>query len=539
VTLHLVDVASYQGALRAEDVKAAGFGAVNLKISHGLGAKSVHPDLARWVLDARRIGLGISTFHFMTADAPGEDQAEYAYRRIMSLGLLGGTAHQMDVESDPAPSLASVRSYLERMTQLLGRPVALYTGDWWWAARKGWDVHDLSPYLWAAPNAGYLGSYPGDTSKHWTAGYGGWPTLAVMQYGVGPLPGGRIDVSKSAIRDETVWRDLTLGRAGMSYAPQSLLDARTFYIVTLKKAGFTIAPAAVGIVGDDSHANAGTSYHLGKDALKSTAYSIVESSRDRNGLTNAAAALDLGWFEITVGGKRHNLRTFSIWLVAQCKAGTPDTADIREVIYSTDGETVKRYDRLGIRTTGDSSHTSHTHISRFRDAEKSDSLTRLLKRYFTEIGVLEDDEMAITLDEIGDEFEKRFKAVLASAKQSDGTPTSLIGRLTLDQGIPNGIKDGAPRDNAWAVIRDLGIALRTVGATAQATLRKVTDDDAEADRIMAEVNRRSDELSRAVAGVPLEVLNALGDSNVSDEQAAQALAVLLGDRWPRIARMAG
>lgn len=43
--------------------------------------------------------------------------------------------------------------------------------------------------------------------------------------------------------------------------------------------------------------------------------------------------------------------------------------------------------------------------------------------------------------------------------QPDGTPTSEAGHAVLSQGIPNGLKAGAPRDEAWVVIRDLGQAM--------------------------------------------------------------------------------
>ncbi len=172
----------------------------------------------------------------------------------------------------------------------------------------------------------------------------------------------------------------------MTYAPDTLLVARRLLIDTVP--GLT--GAEVGIVGDGPHAATGSSYHLGKSQLRSDSYSIVESSRDRNGLTDAAAALDIGEFSFTRNGKTHNLRTFSAWLVAQCKAGTADTKDIREVIYSTDGTTVKRWDRLGRRSIGDSSHRWHTHISYFRDSEKRDK-AGLFRRYLTETGLLEDE----------------------------------------------------------------------------------------------------------------------------------------------------
>jgi hypothetical protein len=170
-----------------------------------------------------------------------------------------------------------------------------------------------------------------------------------------------------------------------SFAPDSLKAARLLLLAKLN--GLT--SAEVGIVGDTAHAATGSSYHLGKSNLRSDSYSIVESSRDRNGLTDAASALDVGEFSHRAGGRTHTLRTFSAWLVAQCQANTPDTRDIREVIYSPDGSTVRRWDRLGKRASGDSSHTFHTHISYFRDSENRDK-TALFRRYLIETGI-EDD----------------------------------------------------------------------------------------------------------------------------------------------------
>lgn len=128
--------------------------------------------------------------------------------------------------------------------------------------------------------------------------------------------------------------------------------------------------ASLGIVGDSDHRGG---YHCGEDRVDSDDYSVDESSRDRHGLSDYASALDVGNFS--------GLRAFNKWLVEQCKAGTEDTKDIREVIYSLDGKTVKRWDRLGKRSSGDSSHKSHTHISWFRDSVNADK-TGLFRRYF-------------------------------------------------------------------------------------------------------------------------------------------------------------
>jgi len=163
----------------------------------------------------------------------------------------------------------------------------------------------------------------------------------------------------------------------MTYAPQPLLAAREYIVRE-----FGVPAASVGIVGSTSTHFGG--YHLGWDRLRQNLgtrdYSLAESQRDRNGRSDAAAALDIGTFSKKIGSRTINLRKFSVWLVKQCKANTADTRDIREVIYTDNGSTVKRWDRLGIRSGGDNSHLWHTHISYFRDSESRDK-TALFKRY--------------------------------------------------------------------------------------------------------------------------------------------------------------
>lgn len=506
MTVHLLDVASYQGDLRPADVVRAGFDAVNLKISHGTGGKSVHPRVAWWVGEARRLGLKICTFHYLTADASGLSQAQACLEQMAALDLITGTAHQVDVECTPVPALAEVRAYMQRLTAALRRPVVLYTGDWWWTARPGWNVSDLTPYVWAAPNSGYLTSYPGDGSGHWRAGYGGWPNLAVMQYAVGPLvypdgTTGTVRVSKSAIRDPAVWRDLTTERlTTMTYAPDSIKAVRNLYINALRLAGFTIDPLGVGIVGDDSHANSGTSYHLGEDALKAGSYSVIESSRDRNGLSNAASAIDLGWFSFSHGGRTHNLRTFSAWLVAQCRAGTADSLDIREVIYSPDGQTVRRWDRLGKRTSGDNSHRTHTHVSWFRDSENRNKVA-LFERYFREIGILEDD-MALTSDELD--------AIAARVWAHQVNGVTAGGRLTQ-------------ADNRAGSLANTQVpALSTAVA---AVMTNVQADDGDRAALLAAIDAASEETAEAAAEAVRDVF---GGPSASAQDIADALVAALG-----------
>ncbi|WP_435794573.1 hypothetical protein [Micromonospora zamorensis] len=179
----------------------------------------------------------------------------------------------------------------------------------------------------------------------------------------------------------------------MTRAPANLLALRSLLLTHLDNAPGPddLDPAEVGIVGDPAHRGG---YHCGSDRVVKNDYSVVESSRDRAGLTLDAAALDVGQFEVRSGGRTHTLASFSAWCVAQCAANAADTRDIREIIYSLNGSTVKRWDRLGKRSSGDSSHRWHTHFSFFRDAIKAGRDQRpLFRRYLSSIGLLEDDDM--------------------------------------------------------------------------------------------------------------------------------------------------
>ncbi|MFG1777437.1 hypothetical protein ACGFIR_23785 [Micromonospora sp. NPDC049051] len=177
----------------------------------------------------------------------------------------------------------------------------------------------------------------------------------------------------------------------MTRAPQNLLAVRRLLLEHLnvdpnKSRDQDLEPAEVGIVGDPAHRGG---YHCGKDRVVTRDYSVVESSRDSSGLTLDASALDVGSFRVSVAGRTHDLRSFSTWCVAQCTAGSADSRDIREIIYSPDGKVVRRWDRLRKRTSGDSSHLWHTHFSFFRDSTKANrDQTPLFRRYLTSIGLI-------------------------------------------------------------------------------------------------------------------------------------------------------
>jgi hypothetical protein len=165
-----------------------------------------------------------------------------------------------------------------------------------------------------------------------------------------------------------------------------------------KRVGNDLDPDEVGIIGDTAHAAGGDSYHLGRDKIRARAgrdrYSVDESARDQHGLDNNASAIDVGFFQVKTVRGVFDLRDFSVWLVGLCIAGDPDTRDIREVIYSPDGRTVRRWDRQKRRTSGDDSHLFHTHLSEYRDAD-GHRMVALVTRWLQRIGLLpEEDDMA-------------------------------------------------------------------------------------------------------------------------------------------------
>ncbi|MET7751803.1 hypothetical protein [Micromonospora sp. NPDC005367] len=225
----------------------------------------------------------------------------------------------------------------------------------------------------------------------------------------------------------------------MTRAPANLMAVRSLLLTHLNIDKNTVRdadlePAEVGIVGDPNHRGG---YHCGSDRVVKNDYSVVESSRDRNGLTLDAAALDVGQFRVASGGRTHDLRSFSTWCVQQCTAGAADTRDLREIIYSPDGRVVRRWDRLGRRSSGDNSHLWHTHFSFFRDSIKAGrDQTPLFRRYLTSIGLLEDDMSEKAEQQINSVFTGMFiggssmgRRVDPDGAGSETASNSLVAKL--------------------------------------------------------------------------------------------------------------
>jgi hypothetical protein len=139
-----------------------------------------------------------------------------------------------------------------------------------------------------------------------------------------------------------------------------------------------------------------------------------------------------------------SMETVVQFILARCRSGAEKR--LRYIIYNRriwegdNGWKQRAY-------TGTSEHLEHAHFSF--------SYTTSLEAS-TVSWHLEDIPVALTTAD-KNWISAQIAAVTAADKpQSDGTPTSKIGRLTMAQGIPNGTRDGEPRDLAWQVLVDLG-----------------------------------------------------------------------------------
>jgi hypothetical protein len=362
MTLHIVDVSRHQverpDPLNLEDARNVGMGAVNIQLDRGR-QEDVLPTWARAYADrARHLGMGISTYRWLDNRIPGAESARRAYERMQLLGGPDGMAHVVDCEDDATEQ--TLRDYVTTMTALLGRPIAIYSGRWWLQPR-GWQVADLSPYLWAAPSVGYLGTYPGDNSPDWSVAYGGWTTLAAMQYAVVPLPGTGL-CSLSAIREPTVWATLT-GGGRVPLKP----DSR----ITAEHARFINAVAALdpGDTGALSPYVKQAGYHGTRDdqyALgRSNDYS-VRTADDKAGPSDKTAAFDWISESARLRGDHTVMYRYAARIRDAYNRRDPRLRGWREWLTYLDGKLIG-FDFVDwyTRTPG-ASHDMHHHMSKVR-----------------------------------------------------------------------------------------------------------------------------------------------------------------------------
>jgi hypothetical protein len=215
-------------------------------------------------------------------------------------------------------------------------------------------------------------------------------------------------------------------------------------------------PLEAGIVPDANHRGG---YHCGRSQVSDSDYSVRESSRDREGLDEHSSGIDYGYFAVTTARGTFDLYSYNDWLKLLWEAGDDDTKDLREVIYSPNGVHVKRLDKLGIRSTGDSSHQTHTHHSEFRDAD-GHRMVNLARRWLQHIGLLAGEGDDMTPEELLDFDPKDGKGGIPNPYNDKATNPSISVRTALKAAA---MADMGVRDLNVKVNRALGLLTSLLG----------------------------------------------------------------------------
>ena len=102
MTDFLIDLASYQDGINLQVVKSAGFTKVNVKLSQGNWYK--WGNAQNYINQARNLGMGISTFHWLDNTDSGGNQAKI----VQSLMKRSDPA---DATRDPSEFTAKARIF--------------------------------------------------------------------------------------------------------------------------------------------------------------------------------------------------------------------------------------------------------------------------------------------------------------------------------------------------------------------------------------------------------------------------------------------
>lgn len=492
MVLKLVDVSRYQveraDPLDLAAARAAGYRIANIALTGGRGYVA-GAWTRTYVVRARQSNMGVSTYHWLDGRTTGTEQAAATLTRLRSLfGTLGpGFAHFVDVEETGAngitpPTWAHVRDYVTAMQQALGRPIGIYSGDWYWPA--GWNGAGLTDMLMAAPNDPVPGP-PGDDDPTWYAGWGGWTDRSIMQWGIRPLPGTG-NCSLSVIRDHAVWLTLT---GGDIVAPD---DAAAWILVpclvSLREEFNQLAPqrdhTSDGSIGDLAHQQ-----------------EVSDHNPDETGNTPTKDADNLN--EVHAIDVDNNLNRAD-WtmdkalaiIIDRHRSGADDR--LQNIIYNRTiwsrswGWTARAY-------TGASPHTEHAHFSaRYTTAQESDT---------SPWGLLEADDMSFT-DAQMQAFPWQYK----------GGGVATPGQSTL------------------GMLTEVTLAVRAQKLRDEALLAAVRDDQSVA-AILARIDSRAAELATEISQVDEEVWAKVPDPGVPAEEKAALLRAILGQDAAAVGRI--
>jgi lysozyme len=191
-TVEGVDVASHQGYIDWDEVKAAGIVFAFIRTGDGMGTDSMFERNWR---EAGRVGIKRAATHFVRVQHSGVAQARHAAAIIKRAGGFGlfdlapvaniewGAEDSYNFSAPPEEIVGVTGAFLEEMESIFGRKPIIYTGGYWRDR-----VARPRPELASA-----LSRYP-LWRGHWTpncpAVTSGWDKITFWQYSnQGSVPG--------------------------------------------------------------------------------------------------------------------------------------------------------------------------------------------------------------------------------------------------------------------------------------------------------------------------------------------------------------
>lgn len=229
-----IDVASHQGYIDWDDVKAAGIVFAFIRTGDGMGTDSMF--VRNW-REAGRVGIKRASYHYLRVQHSGREQARHAAQLIKQAGGFGlldlmpaadiewGQSEDSYNRNAPPEEIVGVTSaFLDEIESIFGRRPIVYTGGYWRdkvAARRPDLASALARYpLWrAAPGA----RCPAVTSgwEDWTFWQHSWTGNVP---GIGPdvdldvYRGGRISLATLGLWSQRWLRGLTYFAVGAALA---------------------------------------------------------------------------------------------------------------------------------------------------------------------------------------------------------------------------------------------------------------------------------------------------------------------------------
>lgn len=195
MVIWLIDISQYQTGLDVGRAVAEGYSAVWMKATEGVTWRDKAFDtFAEQVLASGAIP---GAYHFLR-EGYGRAQCDVFYQRMRDHGGPDGWLAACDNEQDAG--WQTTVDFFARWRELAGdHPLFMYSGNWWWSER-GWYGASLTPYLWDSryvSGSGYGAALYGQVPESWwSARYGGWGDVTVLQFtSSGSVAGRTVDVN--------------------------------------------------------------------------------------------------------------------------------------------------------------------------------------------------------------------------------------------------------------------------------------------------------------------------------------------------------